>query len=62
MTPLHLPDWVVYPGEDWVEITPREAGLDPVGLERVGWPGAFQPPAPSDPGVTVSRHRALLTS
>ena len=27
----------------------------------VGWPGALQPPAPSDPGVTVSRHRALLT-
>jgi hypothetical protein len=27
----------------------------------VGWPGAFQLPAPSDPGVTVSRHRALLT-
>src|ERR1019366_8051220 len=26
----------------------------------VGWPGASQPPAPSDPGVTVSRHRALL--
>jgi hypothetical protein len=23
--------------------------------------GASQPPAPSDPGVTVSRHRALLT-
>jgi hypothetical protein len=28
----------------------------------VGWPGASQPPAPSDPGVTVSRHRALLIS
>ena len=28
----------------------------------VGWPGASQRPAPSDPGVTVSRHRALLTS
>jgi hypothetical protein len=28
----------------------------------VGSPGASQPPAPSDPGVTVSRHRALLTS
>src|SRR6266498_1844999 len=27
-----------------------------------GWPGASQPPAPTDPGVTVSRHRALLTS
>ena len=33
----------------------------PQGLGRpVGWPGALQPPAPSDPGVTVSRHRALL--
>src|SRR3954471_12698148 len=29
---------------------------------EVGWPGASQPPAPSDPGVTVSRHRALLIS
>jgi integrase len=29
---------------------------------RVGWPGASQPPAPTDPGVTVSRHRALLIS
>jgi lactate permease len=29
---------------------------------EVGWPGASQPPAPSDPGVTVSRHRALPTS
>src|SRR5206468_4193559 len=28
---------------------------------EVGWPGASQPPAPTDPGVTVSRHRALLT-
>ena len=32
---------------------------DPVVV--VGWPGALQPPAPTDPGVTVSRHRALLT-
>jgi CubicO group peptidase (beta-lactamase class C family) len=29
---LHLPDWVTYPGEDWVQITPEEAGLDPVGF------------------------------
>lgn len=29
---------------------------------KVGWPGASQPPAPTDPGVTVSRHRALLAS
>ena len=32
-----------------------------VSVVLVGWPGASQPPAPSDPGVTVSRHRALLT-
>src|SRR4051812_17501452 len=32
----------------------------PVAPDGVGWPGASQPPAPSDPGVTVSRHRALL--
>jgi hypothetical protein len=28
---------------------------------EVGSPGASQPPAPTDPGVTVSRHRAPLT-
>ena len=33
-----------------------------VMLGALGWPGASQPPAPSDPGVTVSRHRALLIS
>ena len=33
-----------------------------LALDGVGWPGASQPPAPSDPGVTVSRHRALLIS
>lgn len=26
----------------------------------VGWPGAFQPPAPTDPGVNLSVHRALV--
>jgi hypothetical protein len=26
----------------------------------VGWPGGIAPPAPTDPGVTLSRHRALL--
>ncbi|HEY6425277.1 MAG TPA: nitroreductase family protein, partial [Pseudonocardiaceae bacterium] len=31
-------------------------------LDTVGWPGASQPPAPTDPGVTISCHRALLTS
>ena len=38
---------------------PRHAGLR---YARVGSPGASQLPAPTDPGVTVSRHRALLTS
>jgi len=33
-----------------------------IGVESVGWPGASQPPAPTDPDVTVSRHPALLTS
>jgi hypothetical protein len=28
----------------------------------VGWPGASQPPAPTDPDVTVSCHPALLIS
>ena len=26
---IDLPDWVTYPGKDWVQITPEEAGLDP---------------------------------
>ena len=30
-------------------------------LGALGWPGASQPPAPTDPGVTLSRHPALLT-
>src|SRR3954469_15361184 len=33
-----------------------------VARDGVGWPGASRPPAPIDPGVTVSRHRALLIS
>jgi len=28
--------------------------------DMVGWPGASQPPAPTDPYVTVSRHTALV--
>src|SRR5450755_4589656 len=35
---------------------------EPVIAVMVGWPGASQPPAPTDPDVTVSRHPALLTS
>jgi hypothetical protein len=48
----------------WVIRLPESAAskslVETVQLARVGWPGASQPPAPSDPGVTVSRHRALL--
>lgn len=32
MAKLHdwtVPNWVVYPKDDWIEITPQEAGLDP---------------------------------
>ena len=25
---IQVPDWVVYPDRDWVQITPAEAGLD----------------------------------
>ena len=36
-----IPDWVVYPGEDWVEIAPEEAGLD---VERFdAWLGTLEP-------------------
>jgi CubicO group peptidase (beta-lactamase class C family) len=33
IAPTHtvdVPDWVTYPDADWIEITPEEAGLDPV--------------------------------
>ena len=41
----------------------RRREIHVAGATRwVGWPGALQPPAPADPGVTVSRHRAPLTS
>ena len=26
--PSKLPDWITYPGEDWIDITPTQAGLD----------------------------------
>ena len=26
---VEVPDWVTYPDDDWVQITPEEAGLDP---------------------------------
>ena len=40
----------------------RPGGERAQRAQWVGWPGASQPPAPSDRSVTVSRHRALLTS
>src|ERR1035437_651939 len=36
------------------------ARTGPRGLSAVGWPGASQPRAPTDPYVTVSRHTALV--
>ena len=30
-----VPDWVTYPGEEWVEITPEEVGLDVVAWRRL---------------------------
>ena len=47
----HLPHWA----------RPTNCSLE-TQRRTVGWPGALQPPAPTDPGVTVSRHRALLIS
>ena len=29
-----VPDWVTFPEDDWTEITPEEAGLDPEGFQR----------------------------
>src|SRR6266704_6020003 len=40
--------------------TPTENPEDPI--PRVGSLGESHPQAPADPGVTVSRHRALLTN
>ena len=40
------------------EIRALQVRADPQA--QVGSPGALQPPAPTDPGVTVSRHPALL--
>jgi CubicO group peptidase (beta-lactamase class C family) len=35
MSSEKIPDWVTYPGEEWVEITPEEAGLDVVAWRRL---------------------------
>jgi hypothetical protein len=49
---------VLVPGDSAAAGKPALIGA--AQMHGVGWPGASQPPAPSDPGVTVSRHRALL--
>jgi len=30
-----VPDWVVYPEEEWIRITPRQAGLDVEKFNKV---------------------------
>ena len=45
---------------DWRSRLRAASGGRGVIRDDVGWPGASQPPAPTDPGVKVSRHRALL--
>ena len=32
--PLDIPEWVVYPDDDWASITPKQAGVDPEALRR----------------------------
>ena len=34
MTAARIPDWVTFPEDDWVQITPQEAGLDPRGFNE----------------------------
>ena len=52
-------------GFAWCCESVSECGVGVSGTQDcchvVGSPGASQLPAPTDPGVTVSRHRALLT-
>ena len=33
MNKTEIPDWVIYPQEKWVQITPGQAGFDPVKFE-----------------------------
>ena len=42
------------------DIDTQQTRRKPVLGGLVGWPGAFQPRAPTDPGVTVSSYRALV--
>ena len=29
---IEIPDWVVFPDDDWAELSPAEAGFDPEAL------------------------------
>jgi len=31
-----VPDWVIYPEEEWIEITPAQTGFDTDGLPSIG--------------------------
>ena len=44
----------------WPNVSVTATSIIVDGIESVGWPGASQPPAPTDPYVTVSRHTALV--
>ena len=35
MNKTEIPDWVIYPQEKWVQITPGQAGFDPVKFESI---------------------------
>jgi CubicO group peptidase (beta-lactamase class C family) len=35
MAAINIPDWVTYPKEQWRQISPAEAGLDPVRFEQL---------------------------
>ena len=62
----HLPDWVVYPGERWDTITPREAGLDVAAFQS--WISEQSPAFgqgyagdhPASGGVVITRGGCLL--
>ena len=56
-----LPDWVTFPKEDWIQITPREAGLDPAGFAT--FLGGLRPSGANFGGEdhTGNRWGAVLT-
>ena len=35
MNKTEIPDWVIYPQEKWVQITPAQAGFDAVKVDSV---------------------------